>query len=195
MKRLLLAAITLSFAGLMIDGSVFPARAEAATKLSEVTLSDHGKPVTIRSAEAKVTAVVFVSTTCEVTGSYSNRLQQLYADYAGKNVQFVFVDANAPESFADMDAYIKAKNWKFRVYKDESNRLADRLDAHVTPEVFLFDKAGNLQYHGRVDDSRNSAKVNSTDARAALDAILSGHVVPVAETKAFGCTISRVKAQ
>jgi hypothetical protein len=129
-----------------------------------------------------------------VTAAYSARLEQLYADYFTKKVQLVFVDSNANESVADVDTYSKAQGWKFRVYKDDSNRLADKLDAHVTPEVFLFDRAGTLRYHGRVDDSRPGTKIASTDTRIALDAMLSGKPVPVAETKAFGCTISRVKS-
>lgn len=161
------------------------------SKLPEATLMDHGKPITIRPAAAKVTALIFVSTRCEVTESYSERLQQLYADYVGRNVEFMFVDANAPESIAEVDAYGKSHGWKFKVYKDESNRLADKLNAQVTPEVFLFDKAGTLVYHGRVDDSRNFQNIKTKDTRTALDAVLSGGAIPTAETKAFGCTITR----
>lgn len=161
------------------------------SKLPDATLMDHGKPITIRPAAAKVTALIFVSTRCEVTESYSERLQQLYADYVGRNVEFVFVDANASESIAEVDAYGKSHRWKFKVYKDESNRLADKLNAQVTPEVFLFDKTATLVYHGRVDNSRNFQNIKTKDARTALDAVLSGGTIPTAETKAFGCTITR----
>ena len=161
------------------------------SKLPEASIMDHGKPVTIHPSPAKATALIFVSTRREVTESYSERLQQLYTDYADKNVQFAFVDANAPESVAEVDTYAKAHGWKFKVYKDESNRLADKLNAQVTPEVFLFDKTGTLVYHGRVDDSRSLKNVKRQDTRTALDAVLADRTIPAAETKAFGCTITR----
>lgn len=192
MKRILITA-ALSITAILTVHPAYQVQAAGITSLPETTLSDHGKSVTIHSADAPVTAYIFVSSTCEVTAAYSARLEQLYADYAGKKVQFVFVDSNANETAADMDVYSKAQGWKFRVLKDDANRLADKLDAHVTPEVYLFDKAGNLKYHGRVDDSRPGTKITSTDTRVALDAMLSGKPVPVAETKAFGCTIARVK--
>jgi hypothetical protein len=49
-------------------------------------------------------------------------------------------------------------------------------------------------YHGRIDDTRDLAKVKSQDFRAALDAVLAGRPVAVSNTKAFGCTIRRAKA-
>lgn len=196
MKRNLLARIASSFAAsTLIFGSFVSARAAGITHLAETVLTDHGNPVTIRFADAPITAVIFVSSTCEVTAAYSARLERMFADYSPKKVQFVFVDANANETPADVDAYVKAKGWTFRVYKDDSNRLADQLDAHVTPEVFLFNKAGELRYHGRVDDSRSGTNITSKDTRDALDAMLSGKRVPVAETKALGCGISRVQSQ
>jgi hypothetical protein len=60
--------------------------------------------------------------------------------------------------------------------------------------VFLFDRTGTLIYHGRIDDSRDLANVKSQDLRLTLDAVLAGQPVPVANTKAFGCTIKRAKA-
>ncbi|MEZ2346419.1 redoxin domain-containing protein [Terriglobus sp. RCC_193] len=195
MKRILLAVSALTLTAIVIAAApLVGARAAGITQLPETTLTDHGKPVTIHSADAPVTALIFVSTTCEVTAAYSARLEELFADYSGKKVQFVFVDSNANETTADVDTYSRARGWKFRVYQDEANRLADKLDAHVTPEVYLFDKTGTLRYHGRVDDSRPGTKITSRDTRTALDALLSGKPVPVAETKAFGCTISRVKS-
>lgn len=161
------------------------------SKLPQSTLFDHGKSVVIRPSAAKITALIFVSTRCEVTESYAERLQQLYADYAGKSVQFMFIDSNAPEAVAEIDVYGNAHGWKFKVFRDESNRLADVLNAQVTPEVFLFDQDGTLAYHGRVDDARIVKNVKTNDTRSALDAMLSGTKPPSAETKAFGCTITR----
>jgi hypothetical protein len=144
-------------------------------------------------AAAKATAVVFVSTNCPVSNAYNERMAAVYRDYSGRGVQFAFVNSNSNESVPEIEEHAKAKNLGFKVYKDADNVLADKLNAQYTPEVFVFDKAGTLVYHGRIDDTREVANVKSQDFRAALDAVLAGQAVPVAETKAFGCTIKRAR--
>jgi alkyl hydroperoxide reductase subunit AhpC len=83
--------------------------------------------------------------------------------------------------------------FSFKVYKDENNVVADRFGAQVTPEVFVIDKNGTIHYHGYIDDSRNAANIKTKGLRMALDSVLAGQPVERAETKAFGCTIKRVK--
>ncbi len=83
----------------------------------------------------------------------------------------------------------------------------------------MLDRDGVVRYHGRIDDRVGwnilarrkveswlgrdpdadpapdpaSESGVSHDLRAALDAVLSGRAVPNPETKAFGCTIKRVR--
>ena len=81
----------------------------------------------------------------------------------------------------------------FRVLKDLNNVVADKLEASVTPEIYVLNSKLEILYHGRIDDSRREDQVTSNDLRAALDRILAGKAVEVTETKAFGCTIKRIK--
>jgi hypothetical protein len=67
--------------------------------------------------------------------------------------------------------------------------LARALSAVCTPEIFIFDRARKLVYHGRIDDNRDPSKVTTHDLRNALDAITTGEKPPVAETRPFGCSI------
>jgi len=71
--------------------------------------------------------------------------------------------------------------------------LADRFDAQVTPETFVIDSSGTIRYHGSIDDSMDESHVRVRRLRAALDALLAGKSLPATETKAFGCTIKRVR--
>jgi hypothetical protein len=57
----------------------------------------------------------------------------------------------------------------------------------------VIDSTGTLVYHGQIDDSRNEQRVQQQGLRMALDAVLAGKPVGVAETKAFGCSIKRVR--
>ena len=71
--------------------------------------------------------------------------------------------------------------------------VADIFEASFTPEIYVLNPDFKLLYHGRIDDSRKRGKVSKQDLRNTLDKILSGKEVSVKETKAFGCTIKRVK--
>jgi len=64
-------------------------------------------------------------------------------------------------------------------------------NAQVTPETYVIDKQGTILYHGAIDDAPNEARVKKHSLRAALDEVLAGKSVTIAETKAFGCTVKR----
>jgi thiol-disulfide isomerase/thioredoxin len=140
-----------------------------------------------------VTVVVFISTICPVSNSYNLRIKQLYQDYAPKGVKFEFLNANQNESPAEVEDHARSVGFPFPVSKDENNVRADRLGAEYTPESFVIDRAGAIRYHGRIDDAQNPARVRQNSLRLAIDAVLAGSDVPAPETKAFGCTIKRVR--
>ncbi len=147
---------------------------------------------TVNVAPGKETVVVtFVSTQCPISNDYNDRMTAVFQDYSAKGVKFFFVNANSTEPAAVVAEHKKSAGWPFEVYKDES--AADTLGAQVTPESFVFDKAGKLQYRGYIDDSRNPARIQSQGLRNALDAVLAGKAVAQPTTKAFGCTIKRAR--
>ena len=61
--------------------------------------------------------------------------------------------------------------------------------AERTPEVFVFDRERRLVYHGAIDDNRDEDAVSATYLRDALEAILSGNAVALADTPPVGCTV------
>src|ERR1700728_13060 len=152
-----------------------------------------GKAVAFSSLKGPITVVTFVATQCPVSNSYNQRMSELYKDYSAKNVKFVFVNANRSEPASEVREHAKRVGFPFPVYKDPDNILADRFDAQVTPENFVIDSSGVIRYHGTIDDNMNESRVRTRTLRAALDALLAGKPLPSAETKAFGCTIKRVR--
>ena len=66
----------------------------------------------------------------------------------------------------------------------------------MTPESFVLDGSGAVRYHGRIDDgyasrTKRNNQAKSQDLENALEAVLDGKPVQVAETKALGCAIPR----
>jgi peroxiredoxin len=168
---------------------------ELGSKVEKLSLQDlTGKAVEL-NLTGKVTAVVFISAQCPVSNAYNERMSALYSDFASKGVQFLFVNSNATEAPEQVAKHASDNGFRFPVYKDDGNLVADRLGGMVTPHIFLFDKDGVLQYRGAIDDSQNTANIKKTPARDALNALMAGQKPAVAEVKAFGCSIKRVKKE
>ena len=67
--------------------------------------------------------------------------------------------------------------------------MAKRYGAVRTPHVFVLDRERRLRYRGRIDDSRDPAKVTSRDLQQGLEDILALKAVQVPETEPSGCAI------
>jgi thiol-disulfide isomerase/thioredoxin len=181
-------AISLAALGMLAQAQEF----KLGGKVTDFAVADlDGKSLGFAALRGPVTVVTFVSTTCPVSNAYNDRMSAVYRNYAAKGVKFVFVNANRNESAANVREHAQSVGFPFSVYKDPENRLADRFDAQVTPESFVIDSDNVIRYHGQIDDSRNESRVHTQALRMALDAVLAGQAPPVAETKAFGCTIKR----
>ena len=145
--------------------------------------------------EGKYAVIMFIATQCPISNAYNERIVQAHNEYASRGVSFVGINSNRQESVAEIKEHSDQHGFTFPILKDLDNRVADAYGAHVTPEIYVVDGKGILRYHGRIDDSRDTDEITSHDLRVTLDALLAGREVPRAETKAFGCTIKRVKKQ
>lgn len=187
MKRFLLLPLLL---GALLFGQEF----RLGSRVSDFTAEDPGgKTVAFSALNGDITVVTFISTQCPVSNSYTDRMIAIFRNYSAKGVKFIFLNANRTESSSDVQEHAKAVGFEFPVYKDVNNQVADKFGAQVTPESYVIDRGGVVRYHGSVDDSQNPARVEKRTLRMALDAVLSGSPVTIQQTKAFGCTIKRVR--
>jgi len=164
------------------------------SKVNDFNVQDlDGKPVSFSSLRGPITVVTFIATQCPVSNAYNQRMNAIYQDYTAKGVKFIFVNANRTEPPSEVREHAKRVGFAFPVFKDPDNVLADRFNAQVTPESYGIDREGIIRYHGSIDDSQNESHIRTQRLRLALDAMLSGKPVEMAETKAFGCSIKRVR--
>lgn len=143
--------------------------------------------------DSKALVIMFWSTQCPNVQPYTDRINELAKEYSAKGITFWAVNSNSTESYEDVKAHIKDKNYSFPELKDDNNVLADQLGATRTPEVFLINGDKTIIYHGRIDDNRDASKVTSHDLKNALDEFLAGKDITVNNTKAFGCGIKRAE--
>jgi cytochrome oxidase Cu insertion factor (SCO1/SenC/PrrC family) len=164
-------------------------------RVSDFTVQDmRGRPLHYKSMKGHVTVVMFFSTRCPISNAFNHRRNTIYDDYKGR-VKFIVVDSNSNEPLDEVRAYASEVGFDFPVYKDTDNVTADRFDVLTTTDAFVIDSSGVIQYHGYVEDSPNAERSTKQGLRLAIDAVLAGKPVEMAETKARGCAIRRVKAR
>ena len=146
-------------------------------------------------SDKEAVAVIFTCNHCPYAQAWEGRFIDAQKDYASKGVQLLAINANNAvthpgDSFDAMKERAKAQGFNFPYLRDESQEVAHAYGAERTPEIFLFDKSGVLQYHGAPDDNHEDpAAVQHTYFRDALDAVLAGESPTVSQTPPVGCTI------
>lgn len=198
MKKYAFGLVALAIAGVVVfsTSKTLPvASVEVGKEAPVFSLKDaNGTEHSLRDyLKQKYTVLMFIATQCPVSNAYNERMVALYNDYAPKEIAFVGINSNKQESVDEIKEHAAKHGFTFDVLKDWNNVVADAYGAQFTPEIFVLDSKGILRYHGRIDDSRNPDNIKTHDLRETLDALLAGKPVPRPETKAFGCTIKRVK--
>ncbi|MEX6691298.1 redoxin family protein [Danxiaibacter flavus] len=155
--------------------------------------------------DANVLVIVFTCNHCPTAQAYEERIKSIAADYKNKGVSLVAIMPNDPasvqlselgytdlsDSYEEMQIRAKEKQFNFPyLYDGNEEAAANAYGPVATPHVFIFDKERKLRYQGRIDDvEKPGKKVNNTDARNAIDALLGKQEVPVKSTKVFGCSV------
>ncbi len=131
---------------------------------------------------------------CPYVQAWEGRLIAIQQDYAERGVRIVAISSNdvsshPEDSFEQMQLRAQEQGFNFDYLYDESQSIARALGSERTPEVFVFDSARKLVYHGAIDDSRDETSVTADYLRDALDAVLAGAAPAVADTPPVGCTV------
>ncbi|MFL5338798.1 MAG: redoxin domain-containing protein [Gemmataceae bacterium] len=139
--------------------------------------------------------VIFLGTACPINNAYLPRLAELHKQYAAKGVQFLAVNSLKTDKPDEVAAHAKKHDVPFPVLKDSSQHVAELFDARRTPEAFVLDGKRVVRYRGRIDDQFavdvNRKEPTKSELKDALDAMLAGKPVAVAETEVAGCLITR----
>jgi thiol-disulfide isomerase/thioredoxin len=158
-------------------------------------LATDGKKYSLHSFDSKpILVVIFSCNHCPYVQAYESRIIGIQADYGPKGVQIIAINSNDDQTYPE-DSYDKMVKrarklgFNFVYARDADQKAVDTYGAVCTPHIFAFDKERKLRYRGRIDDSKEPAKVTTHDLRNALDDLLAGRQVKVADTRPFGCSI------
>lgn len=142
-----------------------------------------------------VLVVVFSCNHCPYVQAYEDRMIAFQKAYAPKGVRMVAINANdevnyPDDSFDEMVRRARKKGFNFPYLRDPDQTAAEAFGATHTPQFFVFDKERKLRYSGKLDDNwKDPGGVAEFYLRDAVEALIAGREVAVAETHSVGCTI------
>ena len=145
-----------------------------------------GKPVLV---------VMFICNHCPYVVAVEDRLIALAREYGPRDVEFVGICANDPTDYPDDAPAQLLRRWRDKGYGfpyliDASQDVARAFGAVCTPDIYVYDRARRLAYHGRIDDSwKEPARVTRRELAAALDALLAGRQPEDEQIPSIGCSI------
>jgi peroxiredoxin len=145
--------------------------------------------------DQRLLVVFFTCNHCPYVIGWEARIQELCRKYASRGVAFVGINSNdsvryPQDSFEGMKERARTQQIPYPYLHDESQAVARAYGAQVTPEFFVFDAERRLRFHGRLDDNHSSsAAVTERYLEPALEALLAGREVPLAETEVEGCSV------
>jgi len=155
-----------------------------------ISLSDYNS--------AKGVIIIFDCNTCPYSRAYNDRIIDLNKKYAPQGFPVITINPNNPElspgdSFTEMAALAKRKNYSFPYLVDETQKVARSFGASNTPHVFVLKndaKDFKVAYIGTIDNnSRDASAANKKYVEDAVNALLENKTVSTTRTKAIGCGI------
>ncbi|MGD9646603.1 MAG: redoxin domain-containing protein [Pirellulales bacterium] len=138
--------------------------------------------------------IVFTNLDCPLVKRYLPRLVELDREYRDRGVQFMSVNVGLADSIVEVAYQAVKVDAEFPFTKDFDGEVVRALGAERTPEVCVLDAERRLRYRGRIDSRYRLGGVREgelrDDLKLAIDDVLAGREVAVAETPVDGCLIT-----
>ena len=158
-----------------------------------------GKEISMKDAmQSNGVLVMFSCNTCPYVIKNQSRTKMIVSYARQNNIGVILLNSNeggrdGGDSFNAMRAYAKGQGYDFYYAVDTDSKIADAFGATRTPEVYLFDAKGILQYKGAIDDNPSDAGgVKRVHSREAISEMISGKTISVKQSRSLGCAIKRV---
>ena len=191
-----LVALLLAGGGICKGPPLMAAAAGAATLTTTNTAFNlSGQPFDPFAARADdVVVLIFVGVDCPISNRYAPEVRRLCEQFARRPVSFWLVQPDADVTAAAMGRHVKDFNYPCEALRDPHQVLVRKAQATKVPEGAVFDRAGKLVYHGRInnryaDFGRARPQATEHDLRDAIEATLAGRAPVHASVPAVGCHI------
>jgi len=163
--------------------------------LSAIRAVDLDGKVHILPAESsRATVLIFILHDCPVCNRYAPEIGRIASDYNTSSVVTYVVYEESDLTRFQARNHAKAYNLTCGLLYDPLHKLAHLVGATAAPEAVLLSSCGNVVYRGRIDDAfkhfgMSSSQPSNHDLRDAIDSLLAGRDILVAQTPVVGCSI------
>jgi hypothetical protein len=155
----------------------------------------NGRPLGAFAPSGRANALFFVMSDCPVSNAYAPEIQRACRDYRARGISCALIYEDV-----DLEAAAVRRHQHEYGYRDipaavdRRRALATAAGVSVTPSAVVIGRGGAVRYRGRIDNlyaalGKTRPNVTEPYLRNALDAVIAGRTVPVAETPAIGCRI------
>jgi peroxiredoxin len=160
----------------------------------------NGKTVKLSDYKGKIVVLESYNSDCPFCNNQyqTGAMQELQRDLAAKGVVWLLVNSvnpNNPSHRTPEQAQKELASEKMDVtawIDDSSGAVGHLYDMKTTPDMYVINKDGVLVYEGAIDnqpDPFHDPSKAQNYVSAAIDALLAGKPVAVAETKPYGCGV------
>lgn len=152
-----------------------------------------GREHALKEYLGKPMLIVFICNHCPYARAKLPALIKLQTKFWGK-INVVGINSNDPnyegEGFSNMKTFFKQSRMNFDYLIDDSQKVARAYGAVCTPDPFLFDAAGKLVYHGRIDSSPSIETTTNGDVMEDnINNLLAGKKIEKDFLPSQGCSI------
>jgi hypothetical protein len=157
-----------------------------------------GHPRDPFASAARVRVFLFVRTDCPITNRYAPELHRLAGEFKSHGVDFWLIYPDPDEAAGHIKDHVAQYGFPGMPLRDPGHELVRRARATVAPEAAVFNVAGRLMYHGRIDDwyvdiGKARAAPQTHDLENAISAVLAGKPVVKEQTRAIGCSLTDIE--
>ncbi|MBM3544421.1 MAG: thioredoxin family protein [Alphaproteobacteria bacterium] len=144
----------------------------------------------------KGTLVMFICNHCPYVKAVIDRIVRDVKELEAHGIKAVAISSNdaahyPDDSFDNMKRFAEEQGLNFPYLYDESQEVARAYDAACTPDFFGFNPRHELQYRGRLDESRKEAAPAHArrDLFEAMKQIAATGQGPREQIPSIGCSI------
>lgn len=145
--------------------------------------------------------VMFICNHCPYVKAILDRLVRDAAELKALGINSVAIMSNDPtdypeDSFENMQALARQMNFSFPYLMDATQEVAKAYGAVCTPDFFGYNAAGELQYRGRLDESRKQAADPDVrrDLFEGMKEVALSQKGPADQLASMGCSIKWIES-
>lgn len=149
------------------------------------------------SLRNKTKIFIFLDVECPISQSYTLYLEKLHLKYEKLGILFFCVFPTKYTEVEEIIVFNKKYNLTIPSVLDKFQSITKKLNATITPEVFVINPKNEICYFGGIDNNyfalgKRNLKPKIFYMEEALDSVIKNKKIQLFHNQAIGCEIQRI---